>query len=110
MLPFRGVGDYEIYPICSSETTNHYYVFKLVDESKLRTPRTKYYLVNSKMYALRSGILHGSSLMQMDQDIAFGFNPLDFNEAELHRELWSITRLALRNWLKKSAIVNEAVD
>jgi hypothetical protein len=54
----------------------------------------------SKMYALRSGILHGSSLMQMDQDIAFGFNPPDFNEAELHRELWSITRLALRNWLK----------
>jgi hypothetical protein len=54
----------------------------------------------SKMYALRSGILHGSSLMQMDQDMALGFNPPDFNEAELHRELSSITRLALRNWLK----------
>jgi hypothetical protein len=58
----------------------------------------------SKMYARRSTILHGSSLMQMDQDIAFGFDPPDFNEAELHRELWSITRLALRNWLKNPPV------
>jgi hypothetical protein len=54
----------------------------------------------TQMYELRSGILHGSDLMQMDQDLAFGFDPLDWNESELHRELWSITRLALRNWLK----------
>jgi hypothetical protein len=53
-----------------------------------------------RMYKLRSDILHGSDLMQMDQDLAFGLDPPDFNEAELHRELWSITRLALRNWLK----------
>jgi len=57
----------------------------------------------SQMYDLRSGILHGSDLMQLDQDLAFGFDPSDFNENELHRECWSITRLALRNWLKKSA-------
>lgn len=54
----------------------------------------------TQMYELRSGILHGSDLMQLDQDLAFGFDPWDFNESELHRELWSITRLALRNWLK----------
>jgi hypothetical protein len=53
-----------------------------------------------RMYKLRSDILHGSDLMQLDQDLAFGLDPSDFNEAELHRELWSITRLALRNWLK----------
>jgi hypothetical protein len=52
------------------------------------------------MYELRSGILHGSDLMQMDQDLAFGWDPPQWNEHELHSELWSITSLALRNWLK----------
>jgi hypothetical protein len=54
----------------------------------------------SQMYKLRSGILHGSDLMQLDQDLAFGWDPPGLNEYELHTELWSITRLALRNWLK----------
>jgi hypothetical protein len=54
----------------------------------------------TRIYELRSGILHGSDLRQMDLNLAFGFSPPDFNEGELHRELWSITRLALRNWLK----------
>jgi hypothetical protein len=55
----------------------------------------------SQMYSLRSGILHGSDLMQMDQDVAFGWDPPGWNERQLHDELWSITRLALRNWLKR---------
>ncbi len=54
----------------------------------------------SQMYELRSGILHGSTLMQMDEDLDFGWDPPGWNERELHTELWSITRLALRNWLK----------
>jgi hypothetical protein len=54
----------------------------------------------TQMYELRSGILHGSNLMQLDQDLAFGWDPPGWNESELHRELWSITSLALRNWLK----------
>ena len=53
-----------------------------------------------QMYDLRSGILHGSALMQMDEDLAFGWDPPGLNERELHDELWGITRLALRNWLK----------
>jgi hypothetical protein len=61
----------------------------------------------TQMYELRSGILHGSDLMQMDQDLAFGLDPSDWNEGELHRELWSITRLALRNWLKNPPAVDE---
>jgi hypothetical protein len=52
------------------------------------------------MYDIRSGILHGSDLMQLDQDLAFGFDPWDFNESELQRDLSSITRIAIRNWLK----------
>jgi hypothetical protein len=55
------------------------------------------------MYSLRSGILHGGDLMQLDQDLAFGWDPPGWNERELHDELWSLARIALRNWLKKPA-------
>ena len=61
----------------------------------------------TQMYELRSGILHGSDLMQLDQDLAFGWDPPGWNELQLHRELWSITSLALRNWLKNRSSVNE---
>lgn len=54
----------------------------------------------TEMYSLRSGILHGSEVMQLDQDLAFGWDPPGWNERELHRELWSVTRIALRNWLR----------
>ena len=54
----------------------------------------------SRMYGLRSGILHGSELMQVDQDLAFGWDPPWWNERELHEELWRLTRVAVRNWLK----------
>jgi hypothetical protein len=56
---------------------------------------------NEMMYGLRSGILHGSDLMELDQDRAFGaWDPPWWNEYELYRELRGLTRLALRNWLK----------
>ena len=54
----------------------------------------------NEMYDLRSGILHGSELMQLDQDLAFGWDPPWWNERELLEELWGITRVAMRNWLK----------
>jgi hypothetical protein len=55
----------------------------------------------SDMYSLRSGILHGSKLMQLDQDRAFGaWDPPYLNERELHDELWGVIRIAVRNWLK----------
>lgn len=53
----------------------------------------------NEMYSLRSGILHGSDLMQLDQDRDFGWDPPGRNERELAGELWSLTRLAIRNWL-----------
>lgn len=53
-----------------------------------------------EMYDLRSGILHGSELMQIDQDIAFGWDPPWWNQRTLHEELWTFTKIALRNWLK----------
>jgi hypothetical protein len=55
-----------------------------------------------QMYSLRSGILHGSVLMQLDQELGFGNDPPDWDERELQRDLWGVTRKALRNWLKRA--------
>ena len=54
----------------------------------------------TQMYALRSGILHGNELMLLDQNRVFGWDPPGSNQTDLHRELWSLTRMAARNWLK----------
>ena len=54
----------------------------------------------SRMYELRSGILHGSALMELDVDRAFGWDPPWWNQRELHDELWSTVHVSLRNWLK----------
>ena len=61
----------------------------------------------NEMYAVRSGIVHGSDLMQIDQGRDFGWDPPGFNDLELHRELWAVTRIALRNWLKNPGDKNQ---
>ena len=53
-----------------------------------------------EMYALRSDILHGSGLMEMDQDAHFGWAPPEQKEKDLMDELWGLTRIAMRHWLK----------
>jgi hypothetical protein len=57
-----------------------------------------------KMYSLRSGILHGGELMQLDEDRAFVWDPPWWNDRELHSELWSLTRIVLRNWLTSASV------
>jgi hypothetical protein len=57
----------------------------------------------SEMYSLRSSILHGSDLMKLDQDLAFGWDPPWQNESELHGELWVLTQTAIRRWLKTAS-------
>ena len=52
------------------------------------------------MYALRSDILHGSGLMDMDMDNHLGWAPPNLDERDLVNELWGLTRMAMRNWLK----------
>ena len=52
------------------------------------------------MYALRSDILHGSGLMEMDKDNHLGWAPPDMDERDLMNELWGLTRIVMRNWLK----------
>jgi hypothetical protein len=55
----------------------------------------------NKMYGLRSKILHGSDLMQLDQGRAFGWDPPWWNEREMNTELWGLMRTPARNWLKE---------
>lgn len=54
----------------------------------------------SEMYDLRSEILHGSGLMEMDQGSDFGWAPPEQREKDLLNELWRLTRFAMRSWLK----------
>lgn len=56
----------------------------------------------SEIYALRSGILHGSSLITIDYDLAHGWDPPWWNQRELHKDLWRVANTALRNWLRSS--------
>jgi len=53
-----------------------------------------------EMYALRSDILHGSGLLTMDQEFHLGWAPPELKERNLMEELWGLTRIAARNWLK----------
>jgi hypothetical protein len=53
-----------------------------------------------EMYALRSGITHGSKLIDLDYALAFGWDPSWDNQRQLTWDLSTITRIALRNWLK----------
>ena len=55
----------------------------------------------NRMYDLRSTILHGNDLMEVDQIVPInGWTPAGFKEDELYNGIWRVTRTALRNWLK----------
>ena len=55
----------------------------------------------NRVYHLRSDILHGSDLMEIDQIVPIkGWTPTGFKEDELYNGMWRVTRTALRNWLK----------
>jgi hypothetical protein len=54
----------------------------------------------AKIPRFRGAIVHGGTLMQLDQDRAFGWDPPELEETELIRELGGLTKVALRNWLK----------
>jgi hypothetical protein len=55
-----------------------------------------------QIYELRSGILHGRELIEIDYALAFGWDPPWWNQRELLWDLASLTRIALRKWLKSS--------
>ncbi len=53
------------------------------------------------MYDLRSNLVHGGHVVELDREIPFmGWTPPGFNERQKYSDLWGLTRAALRNWLK----------
>jgi hypothetical protein len=61
-----------------------------------------------EMYDLRSDILHGSKLIELDYALAFGWDPPWLKQRQLIWDLSAITRIALRNWLKNKSIENKS--
>lgn len=57
----------------------------------------------TEMYDLRSSISHGSALIAFDEGRAIGWDPPWSRQRDLHWELWSITRIAMRNYLSNPA-------
>ena len=54
------------------------------------------------MYSLRSDVVHGEHLVELDREIPIvgAWTPPGFKEVEQYRAMWQLTRTALRNWLK----------
>lgn len=55
------------------------------------------------MYEMRSDILHGTGLTEMDRGNYLSWAPPEQDERDLLDELWALTRVAFRNWLKSPA-------
>jgi hypothetical protein len=53
----------------------------------------------SEMYDLRSGLVHGNALMELDDERHSVWDPAQHRELELWPELFEVTRSAIRNWL-----------
>ena len=80
------------------------------DFFETHTPQISLKERRNKMYALRSGILHGTNLMAFDMDFAFGWDPPWWNEKQLDDELWGLTRIAVRAWLTNPSAVPPSDD
>lgn len=89
VIAIEALGDRKKKPT----TRFHEYLDQYAPGASLRDQR-------KKMYALRSDILHGSGLMEMDQGIHFGWWPTEHDEELLMRDLWGLTKLSMRNWLR----------
>lgn len=51
------------------------------------------------MYGLRSDIMHGSGLIEMDQGTDIGWAPPEQGQKDLLEVLWGLARVAIRNWI-----------
>jgi hypothetical protein len=56
----------------------------------------------NEMYALRSKIAHGSGLLMLDSEHYSRWDPASESERNLQSDLWSVTKMAMLNWLKHS--------
>jgi hypothetical protein len=57
----------------------------------------------NSIYDLRSDVVHGSELIELDNALAFGWDPLPLKQGNLLDDLSMITRVAMRKWLKSKS-------
>jgi hypothetical protein len=101
-LTDRGTAHQFNCPICGGHTQHEVpgAVRRFRDFIEAYAPARSEAKRREEMYALRSGILHGSKLIELDYALAFGWDPPWWNQRQLIWDLSAITRIALRNWLK----------
>jgi hypothetical protein len=101
-LTERGVAHQFKCPVCGERTQHEVpgATRRFKDFLETYAPGAALAARRDKMYALRSGILHGSKLIEIDYALAFGWDPPWWNQRELLWDLASLTRIALRKWLK----------
>jgi hypothetical protein len=104
-LTERGVAHQYNCPICGGHTQHEVpsTTRRFKDFIDAYAPGAGLASRRDEMYALRSGILHGSKLIEIDYALVFGWDPSWLNQRELLWGLSTITRIALRNWLKGRA-------
>jgi hypothetical protein len=104
-LTERGVAHQFNCPVCNGPTQHEVpgATRRFKDFIEAYAPGAALASQRDKMYELRSGILHGSKLIELDYAVAFGWDPPWWNQRELIWDLSTITRIALRNWLKGKA-------
>ena len=88
-------------PVCQRRTQHEFpgATRRFVDFLQTYAPGKSQAKTRREIYSLRSGILHGSQVIALDDDAAFGWDPPWYNERELTDDLWRLTRIAVRNWL-----------
>lgn len=83
----------------------------LGDRSKKPTKRFRDYLeqyapgaslkeMRNQMYALRSDIVHGSGLMEVDSDDCYGWSPPEQDARDILGDLWALAKMSIRNWIR----------
>jgi hypothetical protein len=102
-LTDRGTAHQFNCPVCGGHTQHEVpgAVRRFKDFIEAYAPAKSEAKRREEMYALRSGILHGSRLIELDYALASGWDPPWWNQQQLIWDLSAITRIALRNWLKR---------
>jgi hypothetical protein len=101
-LTERGVAHQFKCPVCDGHTQHEVpgATRRFKDFIDAYAPGTNLAGQRGEMYDLRSGILHGSKLIELDYALAFGWDPPWWNQRQLIWDLSSVTRIALRSWLR----------
>ena len=103
-LTERGIAHQFKCPICGGHTRHEVPGATQIFKNFIETYAPEVGQASRKtIYDLRSDIVHGSELIELDNALAFGWDPLPLKQGNLLEDLSIITRVAMRNWLKSKS-------